>query len=565
MVGLRLSSVEIVVVEDDDGAHLGVVDDGATRHETVAAADLPARVRHLEREHRPRWVWADTTATYGRLVRAGVRVERCYDLRLCRRILRRALHAPPPSELWDAADEGEEGLDAPPTLFGVTPLPPAEVLAERARQREVVAGSRDPGRLATLLAAESAGALVAAEMRHDGLPWSAEAHDRLLTEVLGPRPHHGARPAVLEALAAQVRDALDAPRLNPDSGPALLRALRSAGISVQTTRKWELEQVDHPAVAPLLEYKRLARLHSANGWAWAEEWVRPGPPGGRERFHPDYVVGGVVTGRWATRGGGALQLPKQVRGAVVADPGWRLVVADVAQLEPRVLAAMARDERMAGAARGGDLYQGLVDQGVIDTRDHAKVAMLGALYGATTGRSGELVPRLLRAFPRATAVVEGAAMRGEVGGVVRTWLGRTSPEPPPAWKAAQDRQHEPGATDDDRRVARRLARDWGRFTRNFVVQGTAAEWALCWLADLRNRLRAMAGPDAVRPDGTATGPHLVFFLHDEVIVHTPADLAEDVATAVREAAAGAGRLLFGDFPIDFPLDVAVVDTYADAG
>src|SRR5690625_2166220 len=144
-------------------------------------------------------------------------------------------------------------------------------------------------------------------------------------------------------------------------------------------------------------------------------------------------------------------------------------------------------------------------------------------------------------------------------------LGRPSPPLPEAVKAAQDRQHDADATDDDRRRARRLARDWGRFTRNFVVQGTAAEWALCWLADLRNRLRAMAGPDAVRPDGTATGPHLVFFLHDEVIVHTPADLAEDVATAVREAAAGAGRLLFGDFPIVFPLDVAVVDTYADAG
>src|SRR5690606_23275023 len=213
----------------------------------------------------------------------------------------------------------------------------------------------------------------------------------------------------------------------------------SAGISVQTTRKWKLEQVDHPAVAPLLEYKRLARLHSANGWAWAEESVRPGPPGGRERFHPDYVVGGVVTGRWATRGGGALQLPKQVRGAVVADPGWRLVVADVAQLEPRVLAAMARDERMAGAARGGDLYQGLVDQGVIDTRDHAKVAMLGALYGATTGRSGELVPRLPRAFPRATAVVAGAAWSAPGWGAPRRSrrrrgrpprTGSTSPAPP---------------------------------------------------------------------------------------------------------------------------------------
>ena len=67
------------------------------------------------------------------------------------------------------------------------------------------------------------------------------------------------------------------------------------------------------------------------------------------------------------------------------------------------------------------------------------------------------------------------------------------------------------------------------------------------------------------PDGTATGPHRVFFHHDEVSVHAPAELADDVAAAVRESAAGAGRLLFGDFPVDFALDVAVVENYAQAG
>ena len=68
-----------------------------------------------------------------------------------------------------------------------------------------------------------------------------------------------------------------------------------------------------------------------------------------------------------------------VRAAVRADPGWKLVVADAAQLEPRVLAAMSGDERMAHAATGGDLYQALADQGVVETRQHAKIAMLGAM------------------------------------------------------------------------------------------------------------------------------------------------------------------------------------------
>ena len=56
----------------------------------------------------------------------------------------------------------------------------------------------------------------------------------------------------------------------------------------------------------------------------------------------------------------------------------------------------------------------------------------------------------------------------------------------------------------------------------------------------------------------------MFFLHDEVVVHTPEHLVDEVGEAVRQAAAAAGRLLFGQFPIDFPLDVAVVRSWADA-
>ncbi len=321
---------------------------------------------------------------------------------------------------------------------------------------------------------------------------------------------------------------------------------------METTRQWELARVEHPAVGPLLEYKKLARLHGANGWSWLSTWVVGG------RFRPGYVPSGVVTGRWAARGGGALQLPKQIRGAVVADPGCVLVVADAAQLEPRVLAAMARDKAMADATRRGDLYQALVDDGVADTRAHAKVAMLGALYGATSGESGRLMPRLLRSYPAATARVEAAARAGEAGEVVTTWLGRSSPTPSEAWQEAQRWSALPEAGPDERRRARTQARDWGRFTRNFVVQGTAAEWALCWLADLRRELVALGAVDG-RP------ARLVYFLHDEVIVEAPTALAEPVADAVRASARRAGRLLFGSFPVEFALDVCAVARYSDAG
>jgi DNA polymerase-1 len=298
-----------------------------------------------------------------------------------------------------------------------------------------------------------------------------------------------------------------------------------------------------------------------------DTWVVDG------RFHPEYVPGGVVTGRWATRGGGALQLPKQVRGAVVADDGWKLVVADAAQLEPRILAALSADTAMATAGRGTDLYEGIVASGVVESRAHAKVAMLGAMYGATSGESGRLLPRLARAYPRALGLTETAARSGERGDIVTTRLGRSSPRPDEHWRATQAQAYDPSASPSDERRARSQARDWGRFTRNFIVQGSAAEWALCWMAEIRKALWDMEGPERERStDAAASGaasafahsPHLVFFLHDEVIVHTPTELAGEVARIITEAAATAGRLLFGNFPVDFLLTVATVDSYAQA-
>ncbi|WP_067433304.1 bifunctional 3'-5' exonuclease/DNA polymerase [Nocardioides jensenii] len=516
----------------------------------IAAADLAAYVREREVD-RPRWVWDDTARWYPPLLAAGVRVERCHDLRLGHRLLRRApaIDAAqlvgPQSEHWDRLGPS---VESDPALFSIDD--DAEHLRadlEDTRQLAAVTSSTDPARLGLLLAAESAGALVAAEMTFAGVPWRADIHQRLLSDLLGPRPPLGSRPQGLETLADQVRSELNAPGLNPDSHPELLAALRRAELEAPDTRASTLQRLDHPVVVPLLRYKQLAHLFQTNGWAWSDEWVRGG------RFRPSYQPAGSATGRWSSNGGGALSFPAQVRHAVVADEGWTFVVADVAQLEPRVLAGMSGDRALARSARGADLYQGMVDDGAVATRNDAKLGLLGAMYGATSGESGRMVAGLTRRYPAAFGLVEEAARAGERGEAVRTLLGRGSPTLGESW--ARDPEGPP----TDPEVQSRHRRTFGRFTRNFVVQGTGAEWASCWIADLRNRLWSMG-------DGAFMArPHLVFFLHDEVVVHTPLALADDVAAAATEAAGAASGLLFRTLGIDFPLTISTVRSYADAG
>lgn len=508
----------------------------------------------------PRWVWSDTRLWYPPLLAQGVRVSRCTDLRLCELIVRRSaltsesVVARRPTEAWLSESRMDDAGADTAALFvlDAETVDHPVALDEFHLQHDAVSTSTHPGPLGLLLAAESAGALIAAEMRFAGVPFDEERHRCLLEDVLGERDPFG-RPRMLTELAQDIQGILHVPDLNVDSPGDMLRALNRAGVLVSSTRAWQLREVDHPVISPLLRYKKLSRLMTANGWNWLETWVSEG------RFHPEYVPGGVVTGRWAAHGGGALQLPKQVRAAVVADPGWKLVVADAAQLEPRILSGLARDESMAQAGFGRDLYSGIVASGIIDTRAHAKVAMLGAMYGATTGDAGRLMPRLSRAFPRAIDVVERAARTGESGGVVTSRLGRSSPPPPSAWWSTQSAASAPDVSESTQRHARRQAREWGRFTRNFVVQATAAEWALCWMAQVRTHLNALAPQRAWQK-----GAHLVYFLHDEIIVHTPAADAEAVAHIITQCAHDAGRLLFGDFPVEFPVSVSIVDNYAQA-
>ncbi|MGC4980429.1 bifunctional 3'-5' exonuclease/DNA polymerase [Streptomyces sp. DT193] len=552
---------------EDGGVEIAALGpDGLPTGEVRREADLAEAVR--ARPDVSRWVWRSTADVYPRLLATGVRVERCYDMEAAETLLlghegrlgepRSAAAAlarlrggpVPPDPPQRSAEPGSQS-----SLFEPRPVhvPLADLLTVYADQQRRHGETAHPDRMRLLTSAESAGMLVAAEMNQSGLPWSADVHRDVLHELLGERYTGGGEPRRLAELTDEVSAAFGR-RVRPDLPADVVKAFAQAGIKVKSTRRWEIESIDHPAVKPLIEYKKLYRIWVAHGWSWLQDWVRDG------RFRPEYLPGGTVTGRWVTNGGGALQIPKVIRRAVVADPGWRLVVADADQMEPRILAAISRDPGlMEVAGRESDLYQAVSDRAFSGDRAQAKLAVLGAVYGQTSGDGLKNLALLRRRFPKAVAYVDDAARAGEEGRLVRTWLGRTCP---PAVGAGDGSGEEAGIPQDDP-VDTTVDQGWvpgyassnsrarGRFARNFVVQGSAADWALLVLAALRRTCSGLAA-------------ELVFFQHDEVIVHCPAEEVDTVVAAIRDAAEVAGHLTFGQTPVRFPFTTAVVRCYADA-
>ncbi|MFE6690689.1 bifunctional 3'-5' exonuclease/DNA polymerase [Streptomyces sp. NPDC057743] len=549
----------------DGGARLcPLAQDGRPAGPVVREPSLAEAVR--SRPEVERWVWRSTGEIYRRLLAAGVRVERCYDVEAAEALLigHEEGQSGQPRSLAAAwarlhglpvpADAPARAAETQPSLFEPGPVPLPSGTDEFGALLEVYAGqlartarAEHPDRMRLLLASESAGMLVATEMSRTGIPWRADVHRALLDDLLGERFPGGLEPRRMAELADEVSRAFgDGVRVRPDLAGDIIRAFAGAGIALSSTRKWELQRIDHPAVAPLLAYKTLYRLYTAHGWSWLQQWVHDG------RFRPEYLPGGTVSGRWTTNGGGALQIPKVVRRAVRADPGWRLVVADVDQMEPRVLAAVSRDRGlMEVAGTGADLYADLAARAFGGDREQAKLALLGAIYGQTSGDALTHLADLRRRYPAAVAYVDEAARAGEEGRLVRTWLGRTCPPvsmAPPDEAGLPQEEERPGGHGGTSATRAR-----GRFTRNFVVQGSAADWALLVLGALRH---AMARAN-LRAE-------LVFFQHDEVIVHCPEDEAATVAEAIATAAATAGRIAFGPTPVRFPFTTAVVECYADA-
>lgn len=494
-------------------------------------------VAHADEKIRPRWVvWSQETGR--ELVGHGMRIATCWDIAAVHRLLFGGWRADP-AYAW-ALLHGREAADIPvatgePDLFSTAEdareapaLGPREALMAARLQRARLDEQGGAARVSTARS-ESTVELLCAELAADGLPVDREAAERLLTGIIGARPRGPVHAAAIRAArdAAVLRHAPNGVTGDLRSPVQVKSLLSAAGINVPDTRARRLEEFRDrsPLVAALLEWRKAERISTTYGYGWLDEHL--GPDG---RLRGTWTGSDGAAGRM-TASSGLHNMPAVFRQAVLAEDGHLFVRADLGQIEPRVLAAVSRDPALAAATAGDDMYLPVAAELGVD-RPTAKVAMIAAMYGQTTGHGGEAARRMRTAYPVAMGYLDAADRSARAGRDLRTYGGRLL-------------RMSGGTLSSARETAR------GRYGRNAVIQGAAAELFKMWAVTVRARTSPL-------------GARIVLCLHDELLLHVPADGAGRAAHLVGTCLAEATRRWAPDGKVRFIADITIVNCWAAA-
>jgi DNA polymerase I len=533
-----------------------------------------------DEEVRPRWVtWSQKDAQ--RLVARGVRLSTCWDVAAVHRLLFGGWRADPGfawahlrglpldgvpapgpaaaagmADLFDAAreeespparketsdDTGPVGADgylrldwtrggwagSPERLLAWARLARQAAELQRGVLEADTGGAGGAWAVATVRA-ESTVELLCAELSADGLPMDRDAAEQVLAGFIGLRPRGDAEAAAMRAArdGAVLRHAPAGVTADLRSPVQVRSLLAAAGVEVPDTRAWRLEEFKDtsPLVAALLEWRKAERIATTYGYGWLDENL--GPDG---RLRGAWTGSDGAAGRM-TASSGLHNMPAAIRRAVIAAQGHLFVRADLGQIEPRVLAAVSGDPALALATQADDMYLPVATELGVD-RPTAKVAMIAAMYGQTTGHGGVAGRRMRAAYPVAMGYLDSADRNARAGRDLRTYGGRLV-------------RMSGGIASPARTAAR------GRYGRNALVQGAAAELFKMWAVTVRAR-------------GPALGARIVLCLHDELLVHVAEEHADAAAALVGDCLAETARRWAPRGDVRLIAETSVVRCWADA-
>ena len=268
------------------------------------------------------------------------------------------------------------------------------------------------------------------------------------------------------------------------------------------------------------------------------------------KVHTNFKSHGAETGRFSSSEPNLQNIPssgqygKLIRNLFVAPPGYKLIVADYSQIEPRIIASFSRDPIMLeNYLTGGDIYTTIGNTMGLD-RKAGKVLVLAMSYGVGPDKIAQSIGctvtearKLLDDFTKKfndiqkyrAKVIRQAVANGSVP-FVETIFGR--------------RRYIPDLKSGDKGLKNRAERQ----AFNTMIQGSAAD--LMKLAIVRAHSCFLDEPDV----------NVILTIHDELVVVAREDLADEAAEAVRESMEG---IKLSEIIVPLIAEVKVVDKWGD--
>lgn len=353
--------------------------------------------------------------------------------------------------------------------------------------------------------------------------------------------------------------------LNPNSPKQLKEYFASEGLQLPNTAEETLLKVqDHPAVKPILEFRKAKKLHSTYCKAYLSNHI--------DGFiKPNYNVHGTSTGRLSSsKPFNAQNIPREERIKRIFIPrgeGRKVIGVDYSQAELRVMSMLSGDKDMQALFQpdSPDFFDALMP-GVYPeqfesvaayerferehpaTANELRTVLKSVVYGLGFGRQA-------KAIGQAIGATEEYAQ-----GIIDNFLNSF-----PAFKEWRLNVMDAAVFEGDREM---LVTKFGREFNSEIVTP-------------RNRQNVINAGLAFLPQSTASDLTLTSMIrandyfkkempevlitnivHDAIYADAPEDVAQDAADKIAQIMSDVGREVFGD-AIVFSTEAKVGDSWAE--
>ncbi|MBE2183343.1 MAG: DNA polymerase I [Anaerolineae bacterium] len=284
---------------------------------------------------------------------------------------------------------------------------------------------------------------------------------------------------------------------------------------------------EHPIIEKILHYRELTKLKGTYVDA-LPHLINPKTG----RVHTSYSQIGAATGRMSSSNPNLQNIPirteigREVRGAIISQPGWKLLSVDYSQVELRIMAHITQDANLLEAFRQGqDIHAATaalvhripIEQVTKSQRIFAKRVNFGLLYGMgahrlardsdlTYAEATRFIDEYFAKMPRVKDYLDNAKRLASTTGVLTTLYGR--------------RRNFPALMATGNRALRQSAE---REAINMPIQGTAADIIKLAMIHLHRELNQRQLPTRI-----------LLQVHDELVLETPEDQVEEAAALVTQ-------------------------------